>query len=244
MKIVQQHLPAERLMGVEIVAQQRVIACGVALGVGGQPALGGVDFAILFEFPVLGRDELRTQRHHLRVAWTDDHRSDGAVEMNELAFGVAEAGTMAAVNVLRLGREIPGGVQGDEAGLLNGPHGFEQTGFIKGLVQVIKEAEKAGSFDGVQRLADVVIAGNVLDLEERPSVVAADDLLHVLLETQEGRALGEEDRKSRERDIGHGVEAVLAGTPVRQSGRDSPPPLDKVIEAAPVHAPKGMPVQS
>ena len=43
MKPVPQHLPAEGLMGVEIVAQQGVVAGGVTRGVGGQPALGGVD---------------------------------------------------------------------------------------------------------------------------------------------------------------------------------------------------------
>ncbi len=39
-KPVQQHLPTEGLVGVEIVAQQSIIARGVTLGVGDQPAHG------------------------------------------------------------------------------------------------------------------------------------------------------------------------------------------------------------
>ena len=46
-------------MGVKIVAQQGVVAGRVALRLGGQPTLGGVDLAILFDLAILRRDELR-----------------------------------------------------------------------------------------------------------------------------------------------------------------------------------------
>ena len=111
---MQEHLTAERLMGVEIVAQQGVIAGGGTLRLGGQPAFGGVDFAVLFDLPVLRHNEFRAQRHDLSVARTDDHRSDGAVEMRGLAVGVADTGTMGAVDVFGLRGKIPGGVQRDE----------------------------------------------------------------------------------------------------------------------------------
>jgi hypothetical protein len=93
-------------MRVEVVAQQGVVAGGITFGVGGQPALGGVDLAILLGLPVLRRDELRAQRHDLRMAGTDDDRRDGAVEMRGLAVGVAEAGTVGAMDVLGWGGKI------------------------------------------------------------------------------------------------------------------------------------------
>ena len=43
MKPVQQHLPAEGLMRVKIIAQQGVVAGGVTRGMSGQPASGGCD---------------------------------------------------------------------------------------------------------------------------------------------------------------------------------------------------------
>ena len=101
MKPVQQHLPGRRgLMGVKIVAQQGVVARRVTRGVGGQPALGRVDFAVLFGLPVLGGDELRAQRHDLGVAGADDDRRDGAVEMGGFAIGMVKARAVGAMNVL------------------------------------------------------------------------------------------------------------------------------------------------
>ncbi len=167
-----------------------------------------------------------------------DHRSDGTVEMSDLAFGVPEAGTVRAVNVFGLGREMPSGVQRDEQGVLHRPYGFEQTRFGKGLVQIIKQAEKVGSFDRVEYLAKVVIARNALDLKEGMGVVAAAGFFHVLVETEEGGTLGKKNRKGRERDIGQSVETVLAGARIRQPGRYGTPALDKLIQAARVYAPK------
>ena len=59
MKPVQEHLPAEGLMGVKIIAQHGVVAGGVILSVSGQPAFGGVDFAVLLDLSILRGDELR-----------------------------------------------------------------------------------------------------------------------------------------------------------------------------------------
>jgi hypothetical protein len=63
MKSDQQHLAAEGLMRVEIIAKQRVVAGGVTSGVLGQSAFGGVDLAVLFDLPVLRLDEHRALRH-------------------------------------------------------------------------------------------------------------------------------------------------------------------------------------
>ena len=65
---------------------------------------------------------------------------------------------------------------------------------------------------------------------------------HVLLKAEERRTLRKENGEGRERDICHGVGAVLPGARVWQSGDDGAPPSDNLIEEARVHAPKAMPV--
>lgn len=113
--------------------------------------------------------------------------------MSGLALGVSDTGTVGAMDALGLGGKIPGGIQGDESGAAHGPHGLQHARLIEGLVQIIKEAEEVVRLDRVERLADVVIGGDTLDLEEGTGVVASAGLLHLLLETQERGALGEED---------------------------------------------------
>lgn len=63
--------------------------------------------------------------------------------------------TVRAMDVFGLGREIPGGVQGDEPGVAHGPHGLEQTDLIEGLVQLIKETKQMPGRDRVERVASV-----------------------------------------------------------------------------------------
>lgn len=78
-------------MGVEIIAQQPVVASGATLGVCGQPPLGRIDFAILFGLPVLRKDKLWAQGHHLTVTRAHDDWGDGTVEVGDLAVGVPQA---------------------------------------------------------------------------------------------------------------------------------------------------------
>lgn len=60
-------------MGVEIIAQQGVVAGAVTLGGGLLPAFGG-DSAIPPGMAILGSDEIPAQRRHLRVAGADNDR--------------------------------------------------------------------------------------------------------------------------------------------------------------------------
>lgn len=59
MEAVQQGLPAEGLVGEQIVAQEGDVGALKTLGVGGQPAFGGGDFTVLLFMAVLRGDELR-----------------------------------------------------------------------------------------------------------------------------------------------------------------------------------------
>jgi len=56
--VVAQRAAAKRLMSIQVVAQERVIAGVVKCCVVVQPALAGIDLAVLFRAAVLRNDEL------------------------------------------------------------------------------------------------------------------------------------------------------------------------------------------
>ena len=131
---------------------------------------------------------------------------------------------------------------------MNGPHGRQQTQFIEGPVQIIEERHQMFRRDRVERLTEVIVRGDALDLEKRAGVVAGAGLFHVPLETQERRTLGEENRERRQRDVGHGDLGVVARARVRQRAGDGAHAGDKVIETggllhAPLDAGPGLKVQ-
>ena len=230
MEPMQERLPAEGLMGVEIIAQQGVVACVVALGVSPKPAFGGVDFAVLLELSVLRGDEFRTQGHDMVVRRADDHRRDGAVEMRDLAAGVFDARTVGTAQVLR--GEIPGGIDCDEAGVVHRAHLIQRAGLIERFEQIIKEPEEVLRSHRIEGLADLIVTGNPSHLKERAGVVTAAGLFHAGLVTQEGGALGEEHRKGRQGEVGHGILGVVAGTRVRDLCGDAAQAFEDLVEAA------------
>ena len=91
--------------------------------------------------------------------------------------------------------------------------------------------------DRVQRLANVIVGGDALNLEQTAGIVAGAGLFHVPLETQERRTLGEENREGRQRDIGHGVLRVVTRARVRQRAGEGAQTGDKIIETGRLHAP-------
>ena len=142
------------------------------------------------------------------------------------------------MDVFGLGGKVPGGVQRDEPGATHRPHGRQQTGLIEGAVQFIKETEQVAGFDRIKGLADVIVRGDALDLEERTGVVATARRFHVLLETQERRALGEEHRESGRGDVGHGEVGIAARASIRQPGGDNAPPSHQMIKGTGIHGPR------
>ena len=182
-----------------------------------------------------------SQGHDLAVAGTDNDGGDGAVKMSGVSVGVLNAGAVLALDILGLGGEIPGAVQGDEAGVPDRAHGLEQPVFIEGPVQVVKEIEEVVRPHRVERLADVVVGGDAPDLEEGAGVVLSPVLFHELLEAQEGGSLGEEDREGRERDVGQGEAGVFARAPVGQPGGDGAQASDEPVKVVRVHGVKQCP---
>ncbi len=78
-----------RLAGEQVVAEVDGPQVRQALCVDGQPALGGVAFAVLFLRAILGRDKLRHQRHRHGVAGS--HHRAGQHGMVVLRYYVAVA---------------------------------------------------------------------------------------------------------------------------------------------------------
>ena len=134
------------------------------------------------------------------------------------------------MNVFGLGGEIPCRIHRDEPGVLDSPHGRQQPVRIKGPIQIIEQLHHMLRRDGVERLADVIVRGDALDLEKGAGVVATARLFHVALETQERGALGEEHGERRQRDVGHGELRVGAGARVRQRAGEGAHAGDEVIE--------------
>jgi hypothetical protein len=96
----------------------------------------------------------------------------------------------------------------------------------KDLIQNVVNAEQMMRFNRIERLANMVVAGDALDPKQRAGVVSAAGLFHSLLKAQERRALGEEDLKSRQNNIGHAVAGIVPSAPVGQSGGDTAQAFD------------------
>ena len=206
-KAVEERAAAEGLMGIEVVAQQRDGTGQIAGGVGLQPAFGGGDLTILFGVAILWRDEFGPQRDHLRLIRGHHHRGYGAVIVGDLARLMFEVRTLWAMNLL--GGEIPGAVQGNQGGSMDGTKALEDFVFAERLVNAVIHRIERFRRDGVQHVPDLIVAGDGLDLEEALRVVVAPGGLHGLLMGQERRRLSEEHRKGPQAKVGHAIGGVV-----------------------------------
>ena len=115
-------------------------------------------------------------------------------------------------------------------------------------MEIVEEFHQRFRRDRVERLTDVIVRGDGLDLEQTAGVVAGAGLFHVPLETQERGTLSEENGEGGQRDIGHGVLRVVTRARVRQRASDGAPAGDEIIETrrllhAPLDAGTGSKVQ-
>lgn len=106
-----EHGLADRLAGVEIIAEIDGVEVRETCPMGGKPAPAGAAFAILLFAPVLRGDKLRLQRHGAVVTGGNDRGLDHAVEVFALA-ALGHLRTMRAVNLG--GAVIFGTVQCDQ----------------------------------------------------------------------------------------------------------------------------------
>ena len=127
------------------------------------------------------------------IAGGHDDGGDGAVIVGLLAGLVLQAGAVGAVDFVR--GEIPGAVQRQEEGPFDGAVGLQHLGRAQVFEYLIVKRQEAFGADRVQGLADLVVAGDLLDAEQSLGVAQALGTLHVSLAGQEGGALREEDRE-------------------------------------------------
>ena len=134
MGALEQDTAAERLMGVEVVAQiGDVVIQGrqIPRGLLVQPAFGGGGFAVLLVVTVLGNDELRAQGDGVLLSRRHDHRGDGAVIVGDRAAFVFDRGALAALDVL--GGKVPRAVQGDGRAAPERLETGQRAGFTQAL---------------------------------------------------------------------------------------------------------------
>lgn len=128
MKLVSGQRFAEGLVTEEIVAQDRRAALGIKGPVPDHPALRGLDFAILFLMPILGHDELRFEREHLRPTRLHQHRGQPSVKIMGLPSGESPLITLSTMDFPR--RKIPRPIQRDQQRLLKSAIAPEFTGAL------------------------------------------------------------------------------------------------------------------
>ena len=128
-----------------------------------------------------------------------------------------------------LGRMIPSAVQSDEDGVVEGAERFDNALVAQGLINmVIKSKERFGR-NRIEGLADVVIAGDVLDLKKALHIALPFSLLQGPLKGQEGRRLGKENREGAGGNVLHAIASVIAGAAVGQSAEDPAQVTDEAV---------------
>ena len=199
-----------------------------------QPAFGGGDLAILLGMAILRNDEFRTQRDGLRLARSNNHRSDGIVKVGDLSVIVLDVRTVLAVNLLR--GEIPCAIQSDQSGVMHPFENVEHALFFQGVVNAVKNREELFGRDWIEHFANPIITGNLLDLKKALGVARALGFIHAPLIGKKGGRLGEEDRKSARGKILHGIACVVPNATVRKGSGHSAKSFDQLTEFEQAHA--------
>ncbi len=127
---------AKRLVAVEVVAEDDRLQPAAFPAVRGQPALGGVDLAVLLLCAVLRPDELRGQRDDFVTPRLDQHRGQGRVEIRHLAVGVPPGRTVLAMDRLR--GEILRPVQGEQHRAAHRAVGIHYAGLLQSVEKIEK----------------------------------------------------------------------------------------------------------
>ena len=203
-----QQFAAERLMAVEVVAEDGGLEPGQRRAVGGQPALSGIDLAVLLRRAVPRRDELRGQRDDLVAAGLDPHRGQGGMAIGGLAVGVPPC--RAALAVDRRRGEIHRPVEGEQQRAVDGTEGIHHARLLQGVEQEGVQRLQRGRRRGVKQGAEGVVRRDFMDAEQRPGMVVAVCLLQAARVFQERGAVREEHREGAQRRVDHRVGRVPA----------------------------------
>jgi hypothetical protein len=131
---------------------------------------------------------------------------------------------------------IPGAIQSNERRVVDAAESLQDPRCAQGVVDPIIHRIEGLGRDRVEHLADLIVAGDLLEVEETLGVVVTPRLLHRFLMRQQGGRLGEEDREGAQTKIGHRIGGVLAPAPVGQSGEHLAQVADQIVEPRAAHA--------
>ena len=197
------------------------------VAVGGQPALGGVAFAVLLAVGVgaavvgvvLGLDEVRQQGQGAVVAVGDEGGCEHGVEVLH-GFVLADRAGGAVVAVDGIGALELDAVESDGEAAVEAQEGIEGTLVAGGLQAVGKQGGEVVGVVASEEIPDVVVARNVRDPEQGLAIGASGLLQHAALEVEEGGGLEEEGGEGAGGSIGEAVALVGAGPGIGQGGGD------------------------
>ena len=136
--------------------------------------------------------------------------------MSGRSVRVPEAGTVGTMDAFGLRGKIPGGIQRDEPGVADGAHLLQHPRPVKRLVEIVKETEQMTWRNRIERLADVIVAGDAFDLEERAGVAATR---FCSMACWKLRNEGHWEKKTANADSAMSAMANWVLSPVRRSGR-------------------------
>src|SRR5712671_2838369 len=221
---------ADRLAGVEVVAQIDRIEPDVAWAMGGKPASRRHALAVLLVVPVLRHNEFRLQRHNPVMARR--HQRCGHQRM-EIFSRAAAALARRAVRATQLRRaEIFRAVERDQHVMPQPPKRLKTAPSFQHFERMGKMPMETFRLHRVQHIPNMAVTRDINHPKQRLAVRAtmAIPVCKVPLMSQERRALHEKRRKRRHADIGHDVTAVFPAPLVRQTRTGRPQPRYKVLD--------------
>jgi hypothetical protein len=111
---------------------------------------------------------------------------------------------------------IFGAVQGDQHVAAKLPESLQAAGPLQFSHHFGEDRMKVVGADRVQQRPDMIVAGDLVQAEQRLAIRAPLSLLQTTLVRQERRALQEEQGKRRQADISHRIARVASLPEVRQ----------------------------
>ncbi len=218
---------AQRLLTVEVVAQDRDAQGAVTRTELGEPTFGRGGLAILFLMAVLREDKLRLQGQYPRIARRHDHRRHDAVGIGDAAVGMLGNAALRAMDLG--GRKILGTVHRHQQIAADAAIGLQMTVLTQHLHHGGKDRQHRRGRNRVEQIPDLVVARDLRYPKQGQGVVAPLRYLQGALEIQERRALREEHRERPERRIRHGIRDIARAL-VGKTLDHRPKELDQAAE--------------
>ena len=209
---------ANRLAGIEIVADIDRFQPRQAGPVGGQPAPPRPALAVLLLLPVLGNDDLRGQRY--RPGMTRGNQC-GRHHVVVILHGPIAALAPRAVGAGDLPRaEVFGAVERDQKVAVQASEGTQPTTRLQAFQQRSEERIEPVRRHRIQHRADLVVRRDPRHGEQGLAVRTLPRARKRTLMGQERRALHEEKRERRKPEVGHLIADIASRPLVRQRRAD------------------------